>query len=1294
MAVVLSVAILITTCTVGVFAYDTSKASEEYAAKLHISKVDDMQTDDGRALYRIDIMFMGNEIQNAQGVVFTLNANVFEFGYIDNGVVKTRAAGDTQATEYTSMSNTATRTMYVLPAVASKYYDDFDERYIDGGDHAFTAQSFGFKYDISENLLYYKVALNTDTGYMYNLGVDNFTTIASVYAVIKKDAEIATDSLKWAEPGVMRGESNSIQINNGVYRYIYKDSGTSDPQAVEITDDRALISGLPQIKINAATPVITEQPQSASYIKNATAEPLTVSVTVADSGTLTYEWFKNTVDSTTDGISVGTDVTYTPETDKIGVTYYYVVITNTNNEATGEKTAKVTGSTAKIEITEDPDLVALNTAKINVEAATYGPIVHKNYENENAVVEYVRAIAEEAAGNGITVTVNKVLFVEPIDGTAADTDGKGTDGTYTFTVTLAKSGKEVTTKELSLTVEATAFQGITDAQAVAAAMAVTGGTVNVDYGADQTAKTAAVQAYVNAELANIANAVGVTATVALKSENIYTVTYTKNAVNDNNDIEMIVVEGEDPNIAIVADAVNKAETAIYADMAQSAATDTIAIKAQIKAVAVNAINNDEVVVDIEEIGYIEATEGTSADIYGVNGSYSFKIKISKGIRSAKTTEKTITITATKYTGVSDEEAVAAAKNALSNGSVDVSYGATQEDKTTAVQNYVNTELAKIADATGVRAVVTYDTDNKYIVSLNKGSVNDTVKLEMTVNVGVNPAIAIVEAAFNAVNADIYKNMTQAEVTGENVVMNAVKADAIAAVNDARVTVSVVDSVYTLAVAGTSANPAGTNGTYTFKIQVANGGLIRTTEEKSIVITATAYDGITDVQAVEAAKNIIKDGEITVALGTSEEDKLNAVQTYFDNLMVGAAEGVTVTIMSVNGDEYTVKLTKGNANATKTIIITVNEAEPEKLDVPSNPKFRDGVASWNTVTNAKAYIVRLYGDGSKIYEIETKATTYDFNLMLEEGKSYLFTVEAIGDGVNYLNSDESSESNEYTVSGNNELRDDLYLAMMFLFNQKYTITAFAGEGGSITPVGKTEVKYGNSTYYIITPDEGYEIENVFVDGENVGAVTEYTFKRVHENHSILVNFVKLSWDNPFIDVFEADTYYDAIRFVYENGLFKGVSDNEFAPDTTMTRAMFVTVLGRLADVDISLYTDSSFDDVEINTWYAPYVEWAARNGIVKGYGNGKFGVNDNITVEQAMVILTEYADYVGIDTDSDVLLEKYSDVGNVSDWAIRQMKWVVSEEIYNGVNDKLNPQAPAKRSLVAEILHTFVKKFGE
>lgn len=188
-------------------------------------------------------------------------------------------------------------------------------------------------------------------------------------------------------------------------------------------------------------------------------------------------------------------------------------------------------------------------------------------------------------------------------------------------------------------------------------------------------------------------------------------------------------------------------------------------------------------------------------------------------------------------------------------------------------------------------------------------------------------------------------------------------------------------------------------------------------------------------------------------------------------------------------------------------------------------------------------------------------------------------------------------------------------------------------------------------------------------------------------------VNEQWVNPFVDIKNTDSYYNAIQFVYENGLFKGVSDTEFAPETTMTRAMFVTVLGRLAGVDVMYFTGSSFDDVVLNEWYAPYVEWASEYGIVNGYGDGRFGVNDKITVEQAAVIMARYAEYIGLSTSSDMTLNHYQDSEKVSSWAVEHMKWAVENKIYSGDNYYLSPQSPAKRSLVAEIIFSFVSKFN-
>ncbi len=264
------------------------------------------------------------------------------------------------------------------------------------------------------------------------------------------------------------------------------------------------------------------------------------------------------------------------------------------------------------------------------------------------------------------------------------------------------------------------------------------------------------------------------------------------------------------------------------------------------------------------------------------------------------------------------------------------------------------------------------------------------------------------------------------------------------------------------------------------------------------------------------------------------------------------------------------------------------------------------------------------------------------------------------------------------------------------NRTYKVTTSASEGGEIE--GAASVKNGKSATYTITPDEGYEIVSVLVNGKDLGAIAEVTLENVRANTKIEVVFAEiveeaaiedLAWENPFVDVADDAAYIDAIEFVYENGLFKGISDIEFAPDTTMTRAMFVTVLGRLHGIEEDYTAEVTFEDVVAGEWYAPYVAWAAENGIVNGYSATEFGVNNEITVEQATAIIARYAAFIEIDTAVEYdLTADFADAADVAEWALADMTWAVAEGIYEA-EELLAPQAPATRALVATMLYNFV-----
>jgi len=179
-------------------------------------------------------------------------------------------------------------------------------------------------------------------------------------------------------------------------------------------------------------------------------------------------------------------------------------------------------------------------------------------------------------------------------------------------------------------------------------------------------------------------------------------------------------------------------------------------------------------------------------------------------------------------------------------------------------------------------------------------------------------------------------------------------------------------------------------------------------------------------------------------------------------------------------------------------------------------------------------------------------------------------------------------------------------------------------------------------------------------------------------------------NIFEDVSEGASYNNAISFVASEGLFNGVSATTFAPETTMNRAMFVTVLGRLDKADVSKYTTPTFDDVEAGQWYTSYVEWAAANGIVNGMGGGKYGVTGEVTVEQACTILYRYADGKTAAEKSGKTVDNFADSAKISSWASDAVKWAVENGIYEGtLGGALTPNAPATRAVVATMFYNYV-----
>jgi hypothetical protein len=174
-----------------------------------------------------------------------------------------------------------------------------------------------------------------------------------------------------------------------------------------------------------------------------------------------------------------------------------------------------------------------------------------------------------------------------------------------------------------------------------------------------------------------------------------------------------------------------------------------------------------------------------------------------------------------------------------------------------------------------------------------------------------------------------------------------------------------------------------------------------------------------------------------------------------------------------------------------------------------------------------------------------------------------------------------------------------------------------------------------------------------------------------------------------DVSASDWYYEDVKFVTENGLFKGVSATEFAPNAKMTRAMLATVLYRLAGEPAAPAGQGSFGDVPAGQWFSEAVAWASANGVVGGYGPNVFGTDDPVTREQIAVLLYRYAELMGYDVSASADLAAYTDATDISEWAREALAWANAAGLITGRGaSALDPTDTATRAEVSAMLHRF------
>ena len=171
---------------------------------------------------------------------------------------------------------------------------------------------------------------------------------------------------------------------------------------------------------------------------------------------------------------------------------------------------------------------------------------------------------------------------------------------------------------------------------------------------------------------------------------------------------------------------------------------------------------------------------------------------------------------------------------------------------------------------------------------------------------------------------------------------------------------------------------------------------------------------------------------------------------------------------------------------------------------------------------------------------------------------------------------------------------------------------------------------------------------------------------------------------FSDVPSDAWYADAVEYARANGIMSGTESDKFSPDATMTRAMLVTVLHRIAGSP-TVEKIAAFSDVAKDAYYAAAVSWAATDGLVSGYGDGRFGADDPVTRAQIATILWRYAGTPTADSGSD-----FADEADIPTYAATAVDWARANEILSGKdNNRFDPLGAATRAQVAAMLKNYL-----
>lgn len=340
-----------------------------------------------------------------------------------------------------------------------------------------------------------------------------------------------------------------------------------------------------------------------------------------------------------------------------------------------------------------------------------------------------------------------------------------------------------------------------------------------------------------------------------------------------------------------------------------------------------------------------------------------------------------------------------------------------------------------------------------------------------------------------------------------------------------------------------------------------------------------------------------------------------------------------------------------------------------------------VREGSTIITIRSQTFRDVGEGTHTIAAEFRKTENGKTTIKQVAQNYTLTIRRPGDN---SGSGSSSSSSSSSNSGST--------------NYRITVPKIPNCTVKVSPISASA---GTRVTLTVTPNTGYILSNVDVTGSDGKQVSltqagggKYTFRMPNGKVSISAQVEKEepepvpAGETPFVDMLETDWFYSVVVTAYKRGWMVGTSDNTFAPQEKTSRGMIVSVLHRIAGQPVAAES-AYFSDVPLNQYYASAAAWAAENGIVSGYGDGRFGPADPLTREQIVMTLYNFASRTGMDTSAQSGLSQFSDLDQLSSSAQTAMSWAHAVGLISGCGDgTLNPTGTASRAEMAAFLVRF------